>query len=154
MINRFVADVHLGKLARLLRMLGFDTIYSNASTKEELRSIALTQNRILLTRNASLHKIGEAFECCIIQHFNPFIQLKHVIAQFHLKEYFKPFSRCLLCNGELHAVPPGNISDLIQPDTALHFNDFWQCNDCRHVYWEGSHYERMQSLIKKMEEET
>ena len=143
----FVADVHLGKLARLLRMLGFDTVYKNDFTLDELLKIGEDQNRILLSRNSSLSKT-HTDRCFVVSDENPFAQLKQVIQHFSLKDQLHPFSRCLVCNGVLESVPKGSVADLLQKNTASYFQEFWQCSDCKRIYWKGSHFEKMLAAIQ------
>jgi len=150
---RFIADVHLGKLTKLLRMLGFDTLYNNVFTTTQLTTIALQQNRVLLSRNIELSKQDVTLQSFVVTHQNPYTQLQQVVGHFNLKEQFQPFTRCLVCNGMLDAVSKENISESLLPNTALHFNEFWQCNTCSHIYWKGSHYDRMRTLAEQIKNE-
>jgi len=149
MPNRFIADVHLGKLARLLRLLGFDTAYENNFTNQDLASIALEQSRILLTRNTYPSK-QQSLQYFIIKNEDPSAQLKQVVEHFNLKNEFYPFSRCVVCNGILEIVSKEKIIHLLEENTVQHFDKFWQCSNCRRIYWKGSHYDRMLQRIKKM----
>ena len=143
--HRFIADVHLGKLAKLLRMLGFDTLYSNVYTSDALITLALEQERILLTKNQALHH-NDGVQVFLITHETPEIQLQQVLQHFNLKE-FHPFSRCIVCNGLLQPVVKEKILSRLQQNTAKYFDEFWQCDNCGRIYWKGSHYERMQRLV-------
>lgn len=144
---KFIADVHLGKLARLLRMLGFDTIYRNDFTTTELTKISKEQGRMLLSRNASLSK-NKLINCLVVTNEDAFIQLQQVILHFDLKDQVRPFSRCIVCNGTLEPVSKERIVHLLKRNTAEYFNEFWQCTDCRRIYWKGSHFERMLKTIQ------
>jgi uncharacterized protein with PIN domain len=144
---KFIADVHLGKLARLLRMLGFDTVYKNDFTLDELLKIGEDQSRILLSRNFLLSKT-HTDRCFVVSDENPFVQLKQVIQRFGLMEQFCPFSRCLVCNGVLEGVPKESIGHMLQKNTASYFHEFWQCAECKRIYWKGSHFERMLKTIQ------
>lgn len=151
MVNyTFVADVHLGKLARMLRLLGFDTLYSNEVTAVQLTATAIEQSRILLSRYAG-YKAAPHLQVFIIYSANPGEQLQQVVQHFHLKDQVDPFSRCLVCNGLLTVVPVESIQTSLQPNTRQAFHQFWQCNDCRQIYWKGSHYERMLKWVEKTE---
>lgn len=145
---KFVADVHLGKLARLLRMLGFDTAYRNDSALMELLITSDEETRILLSRNASLSKTHPGL--FIVTDEDALVQLKQVVQWFDLKNHFQPFSRCMVCNGVLDNVPKESIAHLLQKNTAGYFDQFWQCRDCRRIYWKGSHYERMLKTIENI----
>lgn len=145
--NKFICDVHLGKLARLLRLLGFDTAYENSFTKNELINISCVEERIVLSRDGSLNK-NSLIKAFVIESEAPMLQLKQVVDAFGLKKGIHPFSRCLVCNGELQIVSKEVISPLLQANTSKYFNEFWQCINCRRIYWKGSHYERMLKTIE------
>lgn len=148
--KRFVLDVHLGKLAKGLRMLGLDTLYENNYTDQEIAAIAAEQNRIVLTRDIGLlkhRKIAQGY-WLRSQHLEE--QLREIINHFQLKVDFTPLSRCLICNTMLNQVKKENVSELLPPKTKLYFHEFFQCPDCRRVYWKGSHYERMERFIKHL----
>ena len=98
--EKFIADVHLGKLARYLRLLGFDTWYKNSSETSELITIAKEEQRILLSKNILFAK-GKTVRFCIIQSETAITQLKQVVNEFSLKDHVIPFSRCMICNGVL-----------------------------------------------------
>ena len=144
----FVADVHLGKLARLLRLLGFDTMYKNSYTNNDLINIASEQNKILLTRNASIYK-NNGIVSFVIQTEDPEAQLKQVLDHFNLKERITPFSRCMVCNGILQITPKENIALQLPENTGKYFNEFWQCAGCNRIYWKGPHYNSMMALVNK-----
>ena len=147
----FIADVHLGKLAKALRLLGFDTLYSNAFSPAQLCSLAAAENRVLLSRGAAFGK-GAHFQSLVIQSENPEEQIIQVIQQLGLHDKLHPFTRCLVCNGLLHSVPKEKITSQLQENTARYFNEFWQCADCSRIYWKGSHYDRMLRLVEKIEQ--
>lgn len=146
----FIADVHLGKLAKLMRLLGFDTLYNNLFTNSELVSIAINEHRILLSRNDAFRK-NAALQSFIIASEDAATQLQQVITHFNLKDQRHPFTRCLLCNGILKPVSKNSIADQLQQNTIAYFNEFWQCDECRHIYWKGSHYDRMLRLLEKLD---
>jgi uncharacterized protein len=143
---RFVADVHLGKLARLLRMLGFDVLYSNEASPAQLATTTMAEGRILLSKSVAFAQQA-SLPLLVIDSSNPVQQLQQVIAHFQLQNALRPFTRCLLCNGQLLPVPKAAIEQALQPGTRAAFNQFWQCTNCRRIYWEGSHYERMQNRL-------
>jgi uncharacterized protein with PIN domain len=146
-MERFVADVHLGKLARLLRLLGFDTVYQNSFTTTELIGAAVNEARILLSRSTGFLKYS-AVRSFIIKHEDPWDQLKQIVEHFQLKNQFNPFSRCIVCNGHLEKVPKQSILHLLEQNTIDYFSEFWRCPDCNRVYWKGSHYERMLKITE------
>jgi uncharacterized protein with PIN domain len=142
----FIADVHLGKLAKALRLLGFDTLYSNAYTPAVLLQLALAENRVLLSRSAALTAHAPV-PCYCIKSPDPEVQLQDVVKQFQLFKVLHPFTRCLVCNGQLAPVYKENIHKQLKPNTATLYHEFWQCGHCRHVYWKGAHYQRMKAMI-------
>lgn len=150
MEKKFIADVHLGRLAKWLRMLGFDTLYNNAFASGELVTLAGEENRILLSRN-STHSKNDSIDSLIITHEEPALQLQQVIQHFDLKESFRPFTRCLVCNGFLENVSKEAVLSRLQPNTAAFFHEFWQCLDCKRIYWKGSHFDRMMKMIESMQ---
>ena len=145
----FIADVHLGRLARLLRLLGFDTLYRNDLTKRELVAIAQSQNRFLLSRDAAL-ATNPFIRFIWIEKEEALEQAKQVIRQLQLKNQFLPFSRCMACNGTLQEVPKSEILEQLEENTNNFYDAFWQCTGCRRIYWKGSHYERMQTLLTQL----
>jgi uncharacterized protein with PIN domain len=142
----FIADVHLGKLAKALRLLGFDTVYNNALTPTVLLRLAAAESRVLLSRSATLMAHTEV-PGLLIKSTDPDVQLYEVVQQFRLYESFRPFTRCLVCNGLLSAVPKETVKVQLELNTARFYTDFWQCGLCRRVYWKGAHYHRMRALI-------
>ena len=145
----FCADVHLGKLARLLRMVGFDTIYENNLTKNELYEIALNEQRCLLSKAPGFLKVP-GINFYQIKSTDSQEQLKDVIDHFHLSTSFKPFTRCLYCNEMLEKKEKEELADALLPETKKHFSEFWTCPSCNKIYWKGSHYERMMKVIEKL----
>jgi len=146
---RFVVDVHLGKLARLLRLLGLDTVYNNNFTLDDLINISIDQGRILLTRNRSIPK-QVSIKIFILSSQKPLEQLKQLVEYFTLQHQYLPFSRCIVCNGVLKPVSKESIIALLEQRTSRYYNDFCQCHCCKRIYWKGSHYEMMQKTIKNI----
>jgi uncharacterized protein len=147
---RFVLDVHLGTLARSLRMLGFDTVYENTLTDKAIAGIAQAEQRIVLTRDVNLlkHKAIPVGYWLRSQHTEE--QLQEVIRRFRLLRQIRPFTRCMVCNGKIAVVPKDIVIDQLPPKTRLYFDEFYQCSDCSRVYWKGSHYERMLGFINTL----
>jgi uncharacterized protein with PIN domain len=145
----FIADVHLGKLARMLRLLGFDTLYSNVFTPPQLRALANEHDRVLLSRSSSF--VAElTVHSVVIRSEEPEMQLQQVVQQFGLQHAVRPFSRCLVCNGLLLTVPKEHIVSLLEKNTSAFFDKFWQCTACLRIYWKGSHYYRMLALVERV----
>jgi uncharacterized protein len=147
---RFVLDAHLGKLAVFLRMLGFDALYRNDYGDEELARISSQEQRILLTRDRGLLKRSLVTHGYCVRQDDPRQQIVEVLQRFDLYHQVAPFKRCLRCNGLLETVDKDAIFDQLQPDTRQYFQEFHRCSDCGHIYWKGSHYQRMQQMIESV----
>jgi uncharacterized protein len=147
---RFVLDVHLGKLARLLRMSGFDCFYRNDLDDPEIISIAQEQERIVLTRDRGILRNKKVSHGHFVQSTEPKEQLKEIIEVFGLRDQFKPLSRCMVCNGNIGKVDKQQIESLLLPGTRKHFEEFFRCGQCSKIYWKGSHYDKMVSLLKNI----
>ena len=147
---QFVLDVHLGKLAKALRLFGFDTLYLNNYTDAAIARLAEEQNRIVLTRDVGLlkHKIIKWGYWLRSQQPNQ--QLAEVIVNFGLSGYYQPLTRCLACNGLIIEVAKETVLAEIPPKTKIYFNQFFRCPSCRRVYWKGSHYDNMSATVAKL----
>ena len=146
----FVADVHLGKLARWLRMLGFDMVYSPAFTHNELLNIAEAEHRVLLSRNAAIGRHHPSVATFAITGDDPAAQLKQVLQYFQLLSYIQPFTKCMVCNGMLEVVSKESIMNELPEKTAMYYHQFWQCVQCKRIYWKGPHYNRMMRFIQNI----
>ncbi len=147
---RFVLDVHLGRLANYLRMLGFDTLYRNNYADEELAQISSTQHRILLTRDRGLLKRSIVTHGYCLRTTAPKEQLAEVLHRFDLLGSIAPFSRCLRCNDLLQPVDKAEIVDQLPAQTRQFYNEFRRCRGCGQIYWKGSHFQRMQAFIEQV----
>jgi uncharacterized protein with PIN domain len=144
---RFLADAHLGGLARFLRMLGFDTLHRNAFGDAEIRRLAAEERRIVLTRDRELLKCREISRGCYVRALKPEQQLREVVARYGLAPLARPFTLCLLCNLPLAAVDKTAVAGRV-PEKVLSVQDtFSYCGGCDRVYWPGSHYERMRLAL-------
>ncbi len=146
--TRFVLDAHLGKLAKYLRMLGFDTLYCNQYHDSELADIASSgAKRILLTRDHGLLKHKRISHGYFVREINPRRQVKEILTRFDLFKSIKAFSRCVHCNGLITKVEKKNIIEQIPAEACKYYEHFVACEDCAHIYWQGSHYEKMLEFI-------
>jgi uncharacterized protein with PIN domain len=146
--TRFILDVHLGKLASYLRMLGFDSAYSQDRNDDEIIRLAREQGRIILTRDLGILKQKSVSHGHWIRHHQPLDQMKEVLDALDLYRKLRPFTRCMECNEVISAVSKDEIRDLAAPEIFDRFDEFWQCGGCRKIYWQGSHYKRMLERIK------
>ncbi len=147
--TRFIADAHLGRLARYLRLLGFDTRYQNDAGDAALAACSVREHRILLTRDRALLMRREITHGCYIRPQKPLEQLAAVLQRCDLHNRLRPFTRCMECNGLLEAVDKAGIEKDLLPATRAHFDRFWRCGGCGRIYWKGSHFERLHDLVAK-----
>jgi uncharacterized protein with PIN domain len=147
---RFILDGHLGRLARHLRMLGFDCLYRNNYDDPELAETAFHEQRILLTRDRRLLMRKAITHGYCLRSLEPLEQLNEVIERFLLIDHISPFHRCLSCNHSLEPVSKEAILDRLEPLTQKYFDEFQICPACKQIYWKGSHYERMARLIARL----
>jgi len=140
---RFVLDVNLGKLAKFMRLLGFDSLYRNDFKDKEVVNIAVTEHRIVLTRDRRLLFAKNISYGYWVRAVNVESQVVEVLRRFDLHSSIHAFVRCLVCNGELVPVAKADILDRLEPKTRLYYELFHHCVDCRRIYWEGSHMEGM-----------
>ncbi len=144
----FLADAHLGGLARFLRMLGFDTLHENAFGDEEIRRIAAEERRIVLTRDRELLKCREIVRGCYVRAVKPEAQLREVAARYGLAASARPFTLCLNCNVPLEAVDKTLIAHRVPDKVLLVQDSFTRCARCDGVFWPGSHYQRMREALR------
>jgi len=144
----FAADINVGKLAKLLRMAGFDTWYDSGADEVECVEVAATQGRILLSRSRDLLKRENVTWGRLIREQQPARQLAEVINLYGLQGELKPFTRCLECNTLLDPVEKTQIIDRLRPLTRMYYHSFKTCPDCRRIYWKGSHYQRMVKMLR------
>ena len=146
-LTRFVADAHLGGLARLLRMAGFDTIYDNHFDDAEIEHIAESDGRIVLSRDRALLKRRSITHGCYVHALKPDAQLAEILARLDLTGSLRPLSRCLECNVPLETVAKAEIIERLPPSVRQQHHRFSTCGACRRIFWEGSHWQRMRERL-------
>ena len=147
---KFVLDVHLGKLAGYLRMLGFDAIYGPYRSDLELVGASCEQQRILLTRDRGLLKHSAVTHGYLVRETESRRQIAEIVGRFHLAGAAQPFTRCLVCNALLVSIAKEQVRALLPPHAARSFEEFRRCPECGRVYWKGSHYHRMQRWVNEL----
>lgn len=147
---RFVLDGHLGRLAVYLRMLGFDTLYRNDYSDDELAKIACRDGRVLLTRDRRLLMRKNVLVGSLVYQRNPRHQVLEVVQRFDLFGRVRPFQRCLRCNHPLQRVDKKTVLDRLEPLTKQYYDEFHLCPACNQLYWKGSHYERMLEMVQRI----
>ena len=146
----FVIDVHLRRLARLLRLLGFDALRSNDFEDAELVEVSVREARVLLTRDRQLLKHGRVTHGYWVRSTDPVEQAREVVRRFDLSDNVRPFSRCPACNGHLERVDKEAVADEIPPRTARWLDEYVRCDGCGKLYWRGTHFERLEGLVDRI----
>lgn len=147
---RFVCDVHLGPLARSLRMLGLDVRYRTDAEDAALARMADREGRILLTRDRELLKRSRVTHGAFVRAEDPNRQFAEIVHRFDLAPHAEPLSRCLSCNVPLASVAPERVADDVPPRVRETFDTFFRCPDCDQVFWNGSHADRMRRRIRSV----
>lgn len=148
-VSRFVADAHLGGLARLLRMAGFDTLYDNHFQDSEIAALAVEEGRIVLTRDLELLKRREITHGCYVHAQKPAVQLQEIVRRLDLARSARPFTLCMNCNAPLKVLDRALALSRVPPSVRLQHTRFSTCEICHRVYWEGSHWQRMRLLLQQ-----
>lgn len=144
---RFIADAHLGRLARYLRFAGCDTLWANAWKDAELVAIAAREGRVALTCDRALLMHGALAAGCWLRSREPLAQLREVARRYGLILSGRRPSRCLECNALPLPTERANVVAELLPGTRSAFTDFWRCPGCRRIYWRGSHWHRMRAAL-------
>ncbi|MFZ2853602.1 MAG: Mut7-C RNAse domain-containing protein [Rhodocyclaceae bacterium] len=146
-VTRFVADAHLGGLARLLRMAGFDTLYDNRFDDTEIERIAGRDGRIVLSRDRELLKRRGIDHGCYVHALKPAAQLDEILVRLDLAGSVQPLALCLECNAPLRPVDKALVLDALPPGVRERQQRFSTCGVCRRVFWEGSHWRHMRERL-------
>lgn len=147
-IRKFVADGHLGKLVRDLRLLGIDVRYKRDADDPQLVKISSAEDRALLTRDRRLLMHAAVRHGYYLRSQNPLDQTTEVVNRFNLANSLSPFSRCLLCNAILEPAEKEKVIHRLEPLTKIYYDQFRRCPECGQVYWSGSHFEKLQKRIE------
>ena len=150
---RFIVDNNVGKLAKWLRMMGYDAMLFDDKDDGEMVKIALSQGRVILTRDTQLMKLrvittGKV-RAVLIEDDNPEAQLSYVVDMLALDYQFNPFSFCVECNQELAERTKEEVRNLVPPYVFKTQNQYMECPSCRRIYWRGTHW---QAMSKKLEQ--
>lgn len=148
--TRFVADVHLGRLARYLRLLGFDTRYATDLDDAALAGISVRQRRILLTRDVGLLKRKVLTRGYKLRSTDSEKQLEEVVHALSLEKDLRPFTRCMFCNAVLRPIARAEVAGRVPPGVFRRFRRFTCCPGCRRIYWRGTHFQRLERLSQRL----
>lgn len=147
-VTQFIADAHLGGLARLLRMSGFDTRHDNHLRDDEIERISSTEGRIVLTRDRDLLKRRGITHGCYVHAVRPAEQLREIFTRLDLARSARPFTLCLHCNAPLRPIDKAQVGPELPPTVRAQYERFSACDGCGRVFWEGSHWRRMRSMLE------
>ncbi|MER6988774.1 Mut7-C RNAse domain-containing protein [Saccharopolyspora hirsuta] len=143
---RFLLDVHLGKLARRLRLVGVDAAYRNDADDDELIAEAEREHRVLLTQDRGLLQRRALWAGAYVRGSDPARQLVDVIERF--APPLAPWTRCTACNGPLAPVSKEDVQEEVEPGTRRHYDEYARCRDCDRVYWRGAHSRRINAIVR------
>ena len=146
-VPRFVADAHLGGLAHMLRMMGFDTLYDNHYHDDDIVAIAMEEGRIVLTRDRELLKRRTIAHGCYVHALKSEQQLCEIVERLDLVRSARPFTLCLHCNAPLRPIDKASVLDRLPPKVQANYQRFSTCDVCRRVFWEGSHWRNMRRVL-------
>lgn len=142
---RFLLDVHLGALARRLRLIGLDAAYANDAADDDLVRQANAERRVLLTQDRGLLCRRKLWAGAYVRGARPDDQLRDVLGRF--VPPLAPWTRCTACNGQLQPVAKPAVEPLLEPGTRRNYEVFAQCQACGQVYWRGAHAARLQAIV-------
>lgn len=147
---RFVADAHLGGLARLLRMAGFDTLFDNHYEDRAMTELANREGRVLLTRDRPLLMHRAVLHGCYVHAIKPAEQLRELYERLDLAAQARPFSLCMTCNTPLTDRDRLAVADRVPPRVLERHERFKECDCCGRIFWEGSHWQDMRALLEAL----
>jgi uncharacterized protein with PIN domain len=152
---KFIADGMLGKLTRWLRMLGNDVKYSNTLNDVELMVIAKKERRILLTRDLELYQraIAKGIRAFYVEGQTEAERLAELAKRFNIALVIDlKNSRCPRCNTKLQSTPKERLAGKVEKNTFTHYDEFWKCRKCGHIYWQGAHWGRIRATLEEAKE--
>jgi uncharacterized protein len=144
---RFICDQHLGKLARLLRFCGFDTLWERSASEPALARLAVAENRTMLSRHRALLKRSVITSSLLVRSDHADQQLVEVLRRFLLADGVRRPGRCTACNGHLGSLKKHEVTVAIPPRTAAWLDDYWLCHACGQLFWDGTHVERLRARV-------
>jgi uncharacterized protein with PIN domain len=148
---KFIADNNVGKLARWLRLMGYDTVLLSEKDDRTMIQRALTENRVILTKDAQFMKrrlvATGTLKAIHIKQDDPKLQVQEVVRALKLDYHHKPFSLCLECNSVLVPRSREQVRPLVPPHVLETQTQYTECPDCHRVYWPGTHW---QSMVRKL----
>ena len=147
---RFLCDRHLGKLARLLRTLGFDTLWNNSWSEPEMARRGVNEQRVVLSGSRSLLKRKDLILAQLIRSSEPDAQVGEVLLRWLVADQAQLFGRCSLCNGTLRSVAKTEVAERIPPRTALWLDEYYLCRGCDQLFWNGTHVSALTARLQRI----
>ena len=153
---KFIVDTNVGKLAKLLRIMGYDTLFFNGQNDSHMIATAQAEGRVILTRDTQIMKrrliTGGQLKAVLIESDEPELQIRQVINALNLDCQFKPFTLCLECNQPLLERSKEQVKDLVPPYVFKTQNQYMECPACHRIYWRGTHWQAMSRMLEKFME--
>ena len=150
---KFIADNNVGKLAKWLRMMGYDTLFFNGSNDSHMVAMALAEGRVILTRDTQIMKrrlvTSEQLKAVLVRSDEPGVQLQQVIEELKLNCQFKPFTICLECNQPLVERSKEQVEDRVPPYVYRTQSQYMECPACQRIYWRGTHWQAMTQRLSE-----
>jgi uncharacterized protein with PIN domain len=154
---KFIVDSNVGKLARWLRMMGYDALFYQDIDDDKMVKIALSQDRVVLTRDTQIMKrkvvVNGRVKAVLITDDNPRVQLRYLVKQLGLNYEMKPFSLCLECNANLLKRAKDEVRDRVPPYVSKTQDVYMECPMCHRIYWQGTHWEAMCRELERLTSE-
>jgi hypothetical protein len=149
---KFLADGMLGKLARWLRMLGHDIMYSVQFNDSEILELIKKDKRVLLTKDLELYKraIGRGLEAYYVEGKNESERLAEVAKRYNIQLIIDmDRSRCPVCNIKIKIAPKEQLRDELEKNTFTYYDKFWKCPNCSQIYWQGAHWTQINNTLNQ-----
>lgn len=150
----FAVDAMLGNLAKKLRILGYDSKYSSSIEDYQLIRLAKDENRVIVTKDQNLVKTAEkeSITAVLIRGDDEINQIIQLITKVKLSDFTMDTnsSRCVNCNGKLLSIEKTKILNKVPTGIYQRQDKFWKCSDCQKIYWEGSHFVKLQEFVSKL----
>ena len=150
----FIVDNNVGKLTKWLRMMGYNAVFFDGSDDAYLVAKALTEDRVILTRDTQIMKRGVItsgrLKAILINSDEPESQIRQVIDTLHLDFMSRPFTRCLECNQPLVERSKDEVKDRVPPYVFQTQSQYMECTTCHRIYWRGTHWQAMTKKLKKL----
>src|SRR3990170_8744213 len=148
---KFIVDHNVGKLAKWLRLAGFDAVFFNGEDDAQMIATALAEKRVILTKDTQLMKrwviTSGRLKALLIKEDEPEAQMRQVIESLNLDCQFSPFTICLECNQPLQEISKEQVTDRVPPFVFKTQEQYMECPNCHRIYWRGTHW---QAMLKKL----